>query len=95
MGKARIQATTIDLDGDGTIEILIGATDDAASARFWVFSYSEVTNIIKINPFVQEFTEYAQYEVIISGSKIYTPIGSQGMFKEYLYTVDGMYQAVL
>lgn len=91
-GKGRIQATTVDLDGDGTREIIISSFDEIVDGHVWIFSYTEVANKKKVNPFRQEFTEYTQGEVVIDGSHIYIPYGSQGLFEEYLYTAEGIFK---
>jgi len=90
-GEIPIQAAAIDLDGDGVLEIVIVTSDGLIEGGVWVFSYTEVANKAKVNPFRQEMFEMTQGQVQIQGNKIDIPYGSQGLFDEYLYTADGIY----
>lgn len=90
-GEMSIQTAAIDLDRDGTLEIIVVTSDELVEGGVWVFSYTEVANKAKVNPFHQEMFEHTQGEVFIEGNKIMIPYGGQGLYEEYLYTADGVY----
>ncbi|MEH7126580.1 DUF4359 domain-containing protein, partial [Bacillus sp. JJ1773] len=86
-----IQASTYDFDNDGNEEVIITIGDGFPHGKFWVFGYSSVKNVDEINPMRLLLTEYFQSKLILSDNVIMVPIGSQGLFEEYIFTNNKFY----
>lgn len=81
----RLQASVYDFDHDGTNELVIAAGDLATNAEIWVFSFTNVENIKKIDPFHQELAVTGQSYITLDGHELDVPYGSQGLFETYKY----------
>lgn len=81
-----IHATLHDFDEDGSPEIVLTAGDGLVNGHVWVFSYTMVSDITKINPLKLELSEMIQEKVILDKNKLFIPYGSVGLADEYDYT---------
>lgn len=81
----KLQAAVYDFDDDGISELIIAAGDKLTNLNIWVFSYTHVDNIKKINPFRQELATSGQSIVYLDKNEILLPYGSQGLFDSYKY----------
>lgn len=86
----KIQATQYDFDDDRLGELIIAVGDGLTDLNVWVFSYTHVDNVKKINPFLQELATTGQSNVLLDKNEILFPYGSQGLFDSYKY-VDQMF----
>ncbi|MBC6972775.1 hypothetical protein H9I32_10345 [Bacillus sp. Xin] len=80
-----IQVATYDFNDDKNEEIIISIGDNLTDGQIWVYSYHPVDDILKINPFHLEMTDYYQRKIIINKDTISLPYGSQGLFNEYVW----------
>ena len=80
---------TYDFNNDKNEEIIITIGDNLVTGQVWVYSYHEVDDISKINPFYMEMTASYQSKIWIEKNKILIPYGSQGLFDEYVWYEDG------
>jgi len=81
-----LRATVHDFNNDGNPEIVITAGDGIVLGHVWVFSYTSVSDVTKINPFKLELSELTQEKVSLEKNKMVIPYGGQGLFTEYDYT---------
>ncbi|CAN7747491.1 stalk domain-containing protein [Paenibacillus sp. LjRoot56] len=81
-----IHAMLHDFDGDGNPEIVLTAGDGLVTGHVWVFSYTSVSDVSKINPLKLELSEMIQQKVELDKNKLIIPYGSVGLFNEYDYT---------
>lgn len=84
-----IQVGTHDFNNDDIEEIIIAIGDNLITGQVWVYSYHNVDDILKINPFHMEMTGLYQDKIWIDKDKIILPYGSQGLFEEYVWHEDG------
>ncbi|WP_339812786.1 hypothetical protein MKY63_10765 [Paenibacillus sp. FSL R7-0189] len=85
----RLQASVYDFDNDGTNELVVAAGDLLIDAEVWVFSFTKVDDITKINPLKQELAITGQSYFTLDGHALYAPYGSQGLFEVYKYVDKG------
>lgn len=50
----RLQASVYDFDKDGTNELVVAVGDLLIDSEVWVFSFTKVDDVTKINPLKQE-----------------------------------------
>ncbi|MEK8204167.1 hypothetical protein [Paenibacillus sp. FSL L8-0696] len=81
----RLQASVYDFDKDGTNELVVAVGDLLIDAEVWVFSFTKVDNVTKINPLKQELAIGGQSFFRLDGHNLYAPYGSQGLFEVYKY----------
>ena len=88
-----IQAATYDLDNNGSEEIIIAIGDGYSQGKFWVFGYSSVSNVEETSPMKLLLTAYFQSSINLEENVIMVPIGSQGLFEEYIYDDNKFYSS--
>jgi hypothetical protein len=81
----RLQASVYDFDKDGTNELVVAAGDLLIDAEVWVFSFTKVDDVTKINPLKQELATTGQSYFTLDGHELTAPYGSQGLFEVYKY----------
>lgn len=86
-----IQATNYDFDNDGNDEVIIAIGDGFSQGKFWVFGYSSVENVSATNPMNLLLAAYFQSSINLEDNVLMVPIGSQGLFEEYLYQNNKFY----
>lgn len=88
--NATLQAATVDLDKDGKDEIIVAVHDGVIDGVFSVlqpFNSLNVGDGVVIDTLYNKVlgTEYFQRDIIVEkNGHIITPIGSQGLFSEYV-----------
>ena len=87
-----MQVGTHDFNNDNIDELIVTIGDNLSYGQVWIYSYHEVDDILKINPFHLELTKSFQDQIRINKNKIQIPYGSQGLFEEYVWVEDGFYQ---
>lgn len=80
-----LQGAQYDFDNDGIAELIIAAGDGLINLNVWVFSYTHVENVKKINPFRMELATYGQSNIYLDKNEIIFPYGSQGLYDSYKY----------
>jgi hypothetical protein len=86
-----IQVTTYDFSASG-IEHIIIAIGNGFEGHFWIYSYTEVADASKFNPFTLELTRYFQSKVRIQDNEVIIPIGSQGLFDAFYWFQNSFFQ---
>ncbi|WP_260871439.1 hypothetical protein [Paenibacillus sp. Y412MC10] len=81
----KIQAALHDFDQDGISELIVTAGDSIIDLSIWVYSFTTVGDLQKINPIKQELSITGQRYIEIDGDEIIAPYGSQGLFEYYKY----------
>ncbi|MGW8822910.1 hypothetical protein ACWGNU_12395 [Paenibacillus lautus] len=81
----KIQATLHDFDQDGINELIVTAGDSIIDLSIWVYSFTTVGDLQKINPIKQELSITGQTYIVLDGDEIIAPYGSQGLFNFYKY----------
>ncbi|WP_312151038.1 hypothetical protein [Paenibacillus odorifer] len=81
----RLQASVYDFDKDGTNELVVAVGDLLIDSEVWVFSFTKVDDVTKINPLKQELAISGQSFFSLEGHSLYAPYGSQGLFEVYKY----------
>jgi hypothetical protein len=85
-----LQAATVDLDKDGKDEIIVAIHDGVIDGVFSVlqpFNSLNVGDGVVVDALYNKVlgTEYFQRDIIVKkNGHIITPIGSQGLFSEYV-----------
>ena len=88
--NATLQAATVDLDKDGKDEIIVAVHDGVVDGVFSVlqpFNSLNVGDGVVVDTLYNKVlgTEYFQRDIIVEkNGHIITPIGSQGLFSEYV-----------
>ncbi|WP_172254920.1 hypothetical protein [Saccharibacillus deserti] len=80
-----IQAALHDFDGDGVDELVLAAGDSLIDEAVWVFSYTDVANVEKVDPMTQDLATGAQSYIVLDGNQLVAPYGSQGLVEIYKY----------
>jgi hypothetical protein len=83
-----ITVGTYDFNNDKNEEVIIAIGDNLVNGQVWVYSYHQVDDLSKVNPFHLEMTSYYQSKIWIEKNKIMIPYGSQGLFDEYVWYED-------
>lgn len=81
----KIQAALHDFDQDGINELIVTAGDSIIDLGIWVYSFTTVGDLQKINPIKQELSITGQRYIELDGDEIIAPYGSQGLFNFYKY----------
>lgn len=81
----KIQAALHDFDQDGISELIVTAGDSIIDLSIWVYSFTTVGDLQKINPIKQELSITGQTYIELDGDEIIAPYGSQGLFDYYKY----------
>jgi hypothetical protein len=77
-----------DFDNDGQKELLVVEASDFMYNTVWIYKYTS-----GMSELVGEF--YAQQKVILEKNRIILPVGSQGIFTEYIYENNSFYELKL
>lgn len=77
-----------DFDNDGQKELLVVEASDFMYNTVWIYKYTS-----GLSELVGEF--YAQQKVILEKNRIILPVGSQGIFTEYIYENNSFYELKL
>jgi hypothetical protein len=86
-----MQVTTYDFNQSGNENIIIAISHKNSYGRFWVFSYTNVENIGKINPLNLELSKSFQSKIIVDKNELFVPLGSQGSMDLYAWFGDSFY----
>lgn len=86
----KIQAALHDFDQDGISELIVTAGDSIIDLSIWVYSFTTVGDLQKINPIKQELSITGQSYILVHDDEIIAPYGSQGLINYYKY-VDKMF----
>ncbi|MBP1895417.1 hypothetical protein [Paenibacillus lactis] len=81
----KIQAALHDFDQDGISELIVTAGDSIIDLSLWVYSFTTVGDLQKINPIKQELSITGQSYIVLDGDEIIAPYGSQGLIDYYKY----------
>lgn len=81
----KIQAALHDFDQDGINELIVTAGNSIIDLSIWVYSFTTVGDLQKINPIKQELSITGQRYIELDGDEIIAPYGSQGLFNFYKY----------
>lgn len=90
----KIQAALHDFDQDGIKELIVVAGDSLIDECIWVYSFTSVGDLKKINPIRQELSITGQAYIELDGKELIAPYGSQGLFESYKYVDKQFMQPV-
>jgi len=93
LDKCVLQATTYNFNSKSE-SLIIAIQDGCSIGQFWVYSFTTVGNIEKINPMRLELSKTFQSKIEVFNNVVRVPIGSQGYFDEYTWFDDAFYEKV-
>ncbi|GIO64074.1 MULTISPECIES: hypothetical protein [Paenibacillus] len=90
----KMQAALHDFDQDGINELIVAAGNSLIDECIWVYSFTTVGDLRKINPINQELSITGQAYIVLDGKELMAPYGSQGLFDSYKYVDKQFMQPV-
>lgn len=87
-----IQAANYDFDGDGEPEIIVAVGDGLTDLAMNVLRFRapmSPANAGRVENWTRVGSFYGQAKAVVEGRKIVLPVGSQGLFEEYIWSKNG------